>query len=266
MALIFSMCLGMTGCHTHTFEKGVCTECGEIDPDYKAPTTPPQEEVAGVYDANNLLLATFAQSGMNVSRDFDGKTNATDPSSPYYVLTNKYPTAKKVVLPDTVTRIGNFAFIDCNKLLVVIIPNGVKEIGKGAFYRCTNLLRAVLPNSVESVEDNAFRECTSLTTVQLSDNLSHIGEDVFVGCPKITYNEYDNCLYLGSANNPYYCFAYTKEINLTSPCTIHANTKHIMSEAFMACSGMEELTVPDGVQTIGARAFAESKMKKVTLG
>ena len=46
---------------------------------------------------------------------------------------------KKTTIPNSVTRIGNFAFYGCTDLTSVIIPNSVTGIGNYAFYDCTAL-------------------------------------------------------------------------------------------------------------------------------
>ncbi|MBQ5509154.1 MAG: leucine-rich repeat protein, partial [Muribaculaceae bacterium] len=46
---------------------------------------------------------------------------------------------KSVVIPDSVTKICNYAFNHCSNLTSVTIPNSVKIIGHYAFDDCTNL-------------------------------------------------------------------------------------------------------------------------------
>ena len=45
---------------------------------------------------------------------------------------------KNTIIPNTVTKIGNYAFQDCSGLTSMEIPNSV-SIGEGAFSRCTGL-------------------------------------------------------------------------------------------------------------------------------
>ena len=68
-----------------------------------------------------------------------------------------------VVIPNSVTSIGNNAFSDCTGLTSVKIPNSVTSIGNYAFLGCTGLTSIVIPNSVTTIGWNAFNACESLT-------------------------------------------------------------------------------------------------------
>ncbi len=67
-----------------------------------------------------------------------------------------------MVISDSVTNIGNYAFSSCKSLASVVIPDSVTSIGDGAFSMC-NLASVVIGNSVISIGRYAFEYCTSLT-------------------------------------------------------------------------------------------------------
>lgn len=46
---------------------------------------------------------------------------------------------KDLVIPDSVTNIGDYAFVTCRSMTGITIPNKVTHIGKGAFYYCDKL-------------------------------------------------------------------------------------------------------------------------------
>ena len=63
---------------------------------------------------------------------------------------------KNTVIPNTVTKIGNYAFSEDLNLQKLYIPNSVVEIGENAFYGCTNLAEVKIPSSVEVINSQSF--------------------------------------------------------------------------------------------------------------
>ena len=74
---------------------------------------------------------------------------------------------KNTTIPNSVTSIGNSAFMDCRSLTSVTIPNSVTSIGGSAFYNCSSLTSVTIPNSVTSIGGSAFFNCSGLTSVIL---------------------------------------------------------------------------------------------------
>ena len=72
-----------------------------------------------------------------------------------------------LIIPDSVTRISDYAFWECSSLTSVTIPNSVTEIGSSAFYVCINLKELTLPESVTEIGSDAFRQSglTELTVL-----------------------------------------------------------------------------------------------------
>ena len=89
-----------------------------------------------------------------------------------------------VVIPDSVVRIGNWAFSGCTSLKSVTMGNGVAQIGFDAFYG-TGLTSVSLPDSVTEIGSGAFRNCASLTSVKLSSRLTVIPDHLFYGCESL---------------------------------------------------------------------------------
>lgn len=72
---------------------------------------------------------------------------------------------KSIIIPDSVTSIGRYAFQFCAALDSVTIGNGVKSIGLGAFEYCRSLTDIVIPDSVTTIDFDAFHNCSSLTSI-----------------------------------------------------------------------------------------------------
>ena len=64
-----------------------------------------------------------------------------------------------LVIPDSVTNIGDYAFWNCRSLTDIVIPDGVTSIGKCAFDGCSALSSVVIPDSVSCIGFGAFYFC-----------------------------------------------------------------------------------------------------------
>ena len=126
---------------------------------------------AGLYDASNNLIASWDTLvntyGMNVEKDYTSSNYKTDTQCPYCVLTNNSELAngKKLIIDDSVKRIGNYAFQPCSSLTSISIPDGVTSIGEFAFYGCNNLTSINIGNDITNIGSMAFGDCTSLTDI-----------------------------------------------------------------------------------------------------
>ncbi len=90
-----------------------------------------------------------------------------------------------IALPNTVTKIGEYAFNNCSGLISVTMEEGVQTIGDYAFQRCTNLPQIVIPNSVTKIGDDAFGRCSNLTTVTIGNHVDTIGSEAFYNCERL---------------------------------------------------------------------------------
>ena len=90
-----------------------------------------------------------------------------------------------LVIPNSVTSIGNKAFSGCSGLTSVTIPNSVTGIGGGAFSDCSGLTSVTIPNNVTSISNNAFSGCSSLSSITIPNSVTSIGWAAFANCPEI---------------------------------------------------------------------------------
>ena len=130
-----------------------------------------------------------------------------------------------VAIPSSVTSIGDNAFSNCNGLTSVTIGKGVKDIGSGAFSSCSGLTSVTIPDSVTNIGSDAFWECTGLTAVTITSSVTSIGSGVFGFCTGLT--------------------------SITIPDSVTS----IGEEAFHGCTGLTSVTIGSGVTSIGSGAF-----------
>jgi hypothetical protein len=90
-----------------------------------------------------------------------------------------------ITIPNSVTSIGGYAFQNCTGLTNVIIPNNVTIIGEGAFWNC-DITSVIIGSSVEIIGGSAFIGCNDLTTLIIPSSVTSIGEKAFQNCSSLT--------------------------------------------------------------------------------
>ena len=99
-----------------------------------------------------------------------------------------------------------------------------------------------------------FSSCWELKAIYLPNTITSVAPSSFSGCYKLQYNTFDNAIYVGSQDNPYYALIKAKDKNITS-CQINSDCKVIASFAFENCEALTSITIPDSVTHIGRMAF-----------
>ncbi len=155
----------------------------------------------------------------------------------------------KVIIPSSVTSIGDLAFEDCTSLTSVKILSSVKSIGVQAFYECKNLTSVTIPNSVKSIGVQAFYECKNLTSVTIPSSVTSIDDHVFSGCTSL------KSVTIPSSVKSIGDWAFSYCTNLTS-ITIPNSVTSIGDNAFYNCSSLTSVTIPNSVTSIGDSAFS----------
>lgn len=84
----------------------------------------------------------------------------------------------------SVTRLGKYSFGNCS-FTSVSIPNSITSIGEMAFLGCSGLTSIKIPESVASIEDYAFYECSGLTSIKIPESVISIGSFAFSKCSSL---------------------------------------------------------------------------------
>ena len=90
-----------------------------------------------------------------------------------------------IVIPSSVTTIGNAAFMECTELVSVTLNNGLKTID-GSFSGCNSLKSINIPDSVTSIGSSTFADCSALTSVTIGSGVKKINSSAFSGCANLT--------------------------------------------------------------------------------
>ena len=72
-------------------------------------------------------------------------------------------------LPEGLTAIADFTFLNCGSLQYINIPETVTSIGNQAFANCVKLKKITIPRGVGRFESRTFMNCTSLKTLVLEN-------------------------------------------------------------------------------------------------
>ena len=162
-----------------------------------------------------------------------------------------------ITMPDSITSIGDEAFYDCKSLTSIIIPDGVVCIDSKAFWYCDSLKSIIIPKSVESINDDAFGSSfESITVISNKVSLNYYTFNCF-NLKEIVINE----------DNPNYCSVdgvlYNKEKTKLIKCprkkksiNILNTTQVIGKYAFLGCSELSNIIIPNNVTNIEEAAFS----------
>ena len=144
----------------------------------------------------------------------------------------------KLIIPDGVEEIKDYAFLGCSCVKTVTISNSVKHIGNYAFMRCTELTSIDMLNGVESIGRCAFSECSSLLSIKIPNGITTIAGGLFEGCSALENIELPNTVEIIEYNAFEGCNALT---SFHMPAAV----KKVEDSAFQGCTNLNKITIDD---------------------
>ncbi len=160
-----------------------------------------------------------------------------------------------LVIPDSVTSIGAWAFMYCSQLKSISVPVTVQNVGEGAFYECKFLESIFLPYGIKSIGNATFCGCINLKTADIPYGIEYIGEFAFSNCVSLTE------IYIPESVNSIGRNAFEFCAGLTA-ITVPNSVKVIPDNTFYGCLKLERAQIGFGTTSIGAYAFGKCPILK----
>ncbi|MBR3583917.1 MAG: leucine-rich repeat domain-containing protein, partial [Kiritimatiellae bacterium] len=138
-----------------------------------------------------LWLGGTAVAVRGATENVDGVLWSFIASNGIATITGADPSTGALEIPSTlggchVARIGDGAFLGCDRLTAVRIPDSVVSIGASAFISCTQLEEIEMPPYLAEIGDDAFRGCESaFVSLELGESIESLGVRAFAGCSSL---------------------------------------------------------------------------------
>ncbi len=168
-ALVHHEAVSETSTENGSIEYWSCSVCDKYFSDANATTE--------ITDKSSVVLNTYSK-GLAYTLSEDGNS--------YIVSGIGTCTDTDIIIPSTnegkpVTSIVTDAFRDNTTIKTVVIPDSVTTLGNSIFYGCTSLERVEIGAGITSLADYSymFSNCTSLNKLVFSKNLTYIGSMTF---------------------------------------------------------------------------------------
>ena len=153
----------------------------------------------------------------------------------------------KLVVPDGVAYVGDYAFCNCDLVTGVKIPDSITKIGTNAFSYNENLTEVDLGNGLTEIGTYAFYE-TSVKSIVIPADVKVAGNGSFANCKALDNVTFLNKTLSGGSSMFSGCTSL-KEIVLPE------NMETIESSMFGGCISLEKVTFPKNVKKLGDSAF-----------
>lgn len=174
-------------------------------------------------------------------------------------------TVTTVVVPDSVTEIGDLCFSGDNYLVSLTLPDGLAELPYGALESCMRLYDFDLPQGLKKISASALQYNYYLTHLTLPSSLTEIEQLNFIGLyglqsltlaednAAFKLDETNGLLMTADGTRLLHCFS---DIVPAEEIILPEGVKIVDPFAFHYDYDVKRIVLPEGVETIGAMAFA----------
>lgn len=170
-----------------------------------------------------------------------------------------------VVVPDSVTEIGDLCFSGDNYLVSLTLPDELAELSYAALESCFRLMDFDLPQGLKKISGSALQYNYYLTHLTLPSSLTEIEQLNFIGLHGLQsltlaednaafkLDETNGLLMTADGTRLLHCFS---DISPAEEIILPEGVKIVDPFAFHYDYDVERIVLPEGVETIGAMAFA----------
>ncbi len=154
-----------------------------------------------------------------------------------------------MVIPASVTSIGQAMLANCDTLMSVTLPEGIEEIPAYFFSGNRELCNINFPTTLKRINYESFKNCAKLTNVVLPEGLEVVGPSAFRSCENLQTVQLPSTLTTIDGYGFSDCTALTA-INIPT------GVKQIGNYAFEDCTNLGNVTINEGTELIGNFVFA----------
>ena len=218
--------------------------------------------------------------------DFSGDTLVIHPGGRVgntYTWQNYRERIRKVIVEEGVTELPRQFVYYCTKLEEVILPKSLTDIGEFAFSHCFSLKKVSFPEDSElkTIKEGAFEDCESLEAIDIPDSVELIGADAFLDCtgmrdlglPNSANVNYSATSFRGCGFEevtipekmtmiPYFFFYDCYNLKKVNGLD---HVRFLGNSAFLNCDSLETFEFPPSITAVENNLFVDcSNLKKVT--
>ena len=168
---------------------------------------------------------------IDVGGDF---TSVADGAFNFQYSPNPSTYLKEIIMPDSITEIGNYAFAGCKTLSSIKMPENLIRIGGYAFSGCSSLKNVNFPPKLQYIEQGAFSGCEEVKSITTPSSIKSVSSLAFWGCTGLT------------------------SVTFTGD-------EAIIGDCIYRCPNLRTLTVGEGVKTMAESYNESEKLETISL-